>query len=427
MERKFDHTIVGKSYHSLLLGHKLLGEGRRVFLLDDDRVSLGEVYGRYLGDISVFFLKKWAANNALSPLQEIEHYLDPVNVEFSVSGRSILLGGAPSENLKEILRKMPDVFGGWSKAKSLNTLIETPETFDEEFNRYLAQRATEEGGEKGDFLEGVPEGIRLVFNSFTPIGSKAQTFLFSLRAFYQNTLGYRASGEMLFDLLLKMLSRYHRLKVHSFMDTLLAAFVSRGGGHKETRICDWAIDVANPWALELESFEGVLFPGEILFVGGLPEGMPLSWARGQDIFVGASMETSADSRFVSGISVFSNDHHLASTSPSLSFVFSVPGKKGRAIFPLKKRPGMKREFFRSPILKTWGRTLGDSGLSLEGESLGVAPDVWPGPGFQCQRDIIYTPNIKERVRLKNTHYLGPLTPGDCGSFSLLTACAGFPR
>ena len=418
--RRPDHALVGKNYLSALLALDLLEKGRKVFLLDDGRIALGKFYCDYVNHTEYAFLDRWGRERDFAP--SLARYAAIEEVNFYLGGDLVLLGRLPGENLRELLRRFPQIFGGRKKSESLYRYMGGNYPFDEELFSYMERL----GGmffrwldpRKMDFpslLAMAPKSLADIFHRVsaaypsavaTPSG---QLFFFSLRSFYQNVLDYRMDERELFDLLLNMLSPNMKLRTAAFEDELVRLFCARGGMYKSTEVREWAFWGRTLWGMELASYEGLTRPGSLTFVGQPPSDVPLPQRGEGESYTAIRIEVPVGRVTRDGVYVFSDIRSLGTSWPLLL----MEAREGRASFylPFSCRKKAKVEFFRDVIARRIGTELAGRlpslRLDLDGAGLEFSSDIWTTGGKGH-------PLCVGKGRLKNIFCYGPSVQGEEG-------------
>lgn len=452
IEKELDMALVGKNYLSFLLGLELLERKQVVLLLDDDRLSYGQLYSDSLPQLEVDFLRIWGEDKDILPLINIDTYLDKKPLTFVVGIERIVLGGRPSHNFCEIVRKLPEIL---PKGLEITWPFETEEgqkEFDEafiSFSKRVAQNAfrykSVQSFNTNVFLTHCPPDIKTCFESFEEIFNAMNsagyseyltelTFFFMARGKFQKKFSMDLSRFELFHLFLTLLSPLYELDQDHLLEDLEEVLISRGGMFKRTRIREWLFHKSKPWSLELASYDGIIHPKNISLLGADPTGLSIRLDN-----LGQSYGClKIDYPYAEGASVpwkgskflRSKKEMLGTSGPLWEAVFLEEGLQVR--YFVKKLNGSKIEFHKNHILDLLSVDLASLfpgiGELLTEPSLKWGPEIWiEGEKGNIKGDIpfpksVSVTNVKEPLkeeRLSQVYYFGPYKEGPLGLLSSL--------
>tara|TARA_R110002072_G_scaffold64203_8_gene159937 strand:- start:27257 stop:28660 length:1404 start_codon:yes stop_codon:yes gene_type:complete len=456
LERNVDFVLVGKSYFSLLLGLELLDQGQKVLLLDDDRLSYGDLYSHGIGELELSLLKGWGEDRAISPLAKIDDFVKGSPLVFHSNYKRLCLGSSPSENLIEFTRKFADYFSE-QEYEVLIGCINSEEkraSFDEQIlgmaKRLGLNGFRFRGVQNFDtqFFQGqATEDVKDLYNVFkskwtfetVESDNALKVFLNNYSLFLHKTFGVRFGDYQIFHGLLSILTPSYELDQNSLCQSLLTVFQRKGGQFKKTHVREWKFYKGAPWSLELASFEGIIHPRKIIFLGGDPVNVPFKLGKDSpfykmmnvDIEFNFSTEDSSlkalssNLQFLSKSKMLGTDHFIFSlhkiSENQVSLKMLIRNKKGFKIdfikdsliefivaeldkyFPIVKWSSAEYDF-------SWGRELYVD-RSLNYKNTGV-------PLFQ-KVSIFEKSGPQAGQSLKNVYYIGPLREGPLGVTSCL--------
>ena len=412
-----DYALIGKSYLSAFLALDMLDRSRKVFLLDDGRGALGKFYCNYINRMESIFLEQWAREKRFP--SSLDRYASIEEVNFYLGRDRVLLGRSPGQNLRELLRRFPSIFGGRQGSEILYRYMGEGDRFDEELLSYMDRLGTMffrcGDPKKGDFhslLEIAPKSMIDIFRKVSEAYPSAisdpsgQLFFFSLRSFYQNVLDYRMGDRELFDLLLNILSPNMRLHSVAFEDELVHFFCSKGGMYKATQVRQWAFQGKTLWGMELASYEGLTRPGNLIFFGRPPSGVPFAPRRTGEFYTAVRMALEAPRTLGDGLYVFSDIHSMGTSWPLL--LAESSGSNVSFCLPFSCRKKAKVEFFRGIVVDRIGSVMAAHfpavALDPRGAEFGLCCDIWEAAGG---RRALFG----EESGLKNTLCFTPSSQG----------------
>lgn len=364
LNKDIDYALVGHNFITFLLSIGLLNRGKKVLVLDDDRFNYGDFFTSSLTLLDVEFLRAWGELGDLAPLKNIDQYLGPSSVYFTIGKKQIVLGDTAERNYRELCRKFPQLFLNGDVIKS-----ETSQAFNEMYGDFCSKVT------KAIFVEKKPGKISKIFETSIPAGllssfqfffdkfsakdsmtetEKAEfnAFVFMTRGFFQSRLSTTGSRSEIMHLFFSLISPYFKLDHDRLIKDLLAVHQLSGGEFKKLNLADLKFQSGLVKSFELESFEGLIKPKKMAFIGGYPVGLPIK------------LKTSSASYNCLNISVrFKNP--VSALLEQKKVLFSSPMKIGTdrpfwevyfegdtAVFNIimAKREGTKIEFIRDRVL-----------------------------------------------------------------------------
>ncbi len=291
-----DFALVGHNFFAYLLSIGLLNRGKKVLILDDNRFNYGDFFTNSLTSLDVEYLKSWGAESALQPLINIEKYLVPSNAYFFVGKKQIVLGDLPHRNFRELCRKFPRLFMNVDLNTTAMTEESEKENFDKIYNDFCQTICALSFNEKKAskisalFENSLPEVLKSNFNHFFSHFSKKDkmneidvyefhALMFMTRGFFQNRLSITGSKSEIMHLFFSLISPYFKLDHERLIADLLQAHLELGGEFKKLNLSDLKSQKGFLQSFELESFDGIIKPNKMAFIGGYPVGLPIKLGK----------------------------------------------------------------------------------------------------------------------------------------------------
>lgn len=452
IEKELDMALVGKNYLSYLLGLELIDRKQKVLLLDDDRLSYGQLYTDSLPQLEVQFLKIWGTDKDIDPFKNIEKYITKKSLTFSIGNDLVRLGGRPSHNFSEIMRKMPELLPAGLEIKWPYNTEQGQADFDDAFMAFakrVAQNAfrykSVQSFNTAVFLAHCPPDIKTCFESFESVYQKMQdegyskhfkelTFFFMARGKFQKKFSMELSRFELFHLFITLLSPLYELNQDALLEDLETVLISRGGMFKRTRIREWLFHKSRPWSLELASYDGIIHPKNISLLGADPAGLSIKLKNPGQSY--GCIRAVFNYKDVDKI-MWKEEKFLRSTHKMLGTenpLWEIDFSSGYAevkVF-VKKLKGSKIDFHHKTILNMLELDIKDvfPGLwdELDLVSLDWGPEVWiEGQKGKYKGDMPFPKsvaviNVKEPMteeQLSQVYYFGPYKEGPLGLLSSL--------
>lgn len=298
LSRNLDFALVGHNFFAFLLSIGLLKRGKKVLVLDDDRFNYGDFFTNSLTSLDVEFLKAWGAGSELLPLKNIENYIVPSKVYFFVGKKQVVLGDLPHRNYRELCRKFPELF--LKEGQSLGSFSFENEihAFDSVYldfcQKVSALLFNEKRASKVSMLfeNAIPEDLKAHFHYFFSHFSNKDkmnesersdfnALIFMTRGFFQNRLSVTGSRSEIMHLFFSLISPYYKLDHERLIADLLAHHLEIGGEFKKLNLQDLKFQKGIVQSFELESFDGIIKPEKMAFIGGYPVGLPIKLQTGK--------------------------------------------------------------------------------------------------------------------------------------------------
>ena len=291
-----DFALVGHNFFAFLLSIGLLKRGKKVLVLDDDRFNYGDFFTNSLTNLDVEFLKAWGVESELTPLINIEKYLSPSSVYFFVGKKQIVLGDLPHRNYRELCRKFPGLFLESNASKTGLTYENEIVNFDNVYTDFCQKISALLFNEKRAskilmlFENSLPETLKSSFNHFfSHFGHKDKmpeqemydfnALMYMTRGFFQNRLSITGSKSEIMHLFFSLVSPYYKLDHEKLIADLLQEHLDKGGEFKKLNLADLKFQKGFVQSFALESFDGIIRPNKMAFIGGYPVGLPIKLGK----------------------------------------------------------------------------------------------------------------------------------------------------
>lgn len=454
IDKNLDYALIGHNYITYLLAISLLKRNKSVLLLDDDRFNYGDFFTNSLTRVELDFLIAIGNGSQLDLLTGLEKYCSMESRFFYFGKTQVKLGGLPSENLLELLRKFPHLF----KSEIINSI--NPD-FLKEFDREYFEYCQNVGNKifSNDkhikffqiFNDLLGPNLKLFLNSFIDsvidrsiekqktidyINDDLSLFIYLTRGFYHSHFSTGGSKIELFHVLLCLLSPYYRMDHILLTNDLLKSFKDAGGDFKKLNLADIKFNRGSVKGILLESFEGHISPKKLIFVGGHPIGLPIKFERPKNIFNCLSatiLVESIPTHLIGKKIVFSSSLKMGTNQPMFEADFFVD--KIELNIVIAKRNGIKVSFIKEQmskdLLNDFEYLFADLKLKILDIEMNFTHDIFIEESFKKYRlkddfkvknklhDMIFNVGPLIFNRPKNVHYLGPYNDGFLGTLSSL--------
>lgn len=443
LQKNFSKAIVGRSYLSFIYGIELLRHKHSVLLLDDERLQFGDLFNHGVTLLDLEFLKTWGADRQIDCLQNVERFLQQRPYTLVWNQKRIRLGGSIWDNLRELYRKIPELFP--FEAFLVKADEGLAEEFQTEFGLLTSRLGTTGFRFKGlentslEFLLGqCPSRVKDAFLLFKKAVRKEKDlswqFLYFARAPFHKRLASCTSDVELFHFFICLLSPHYILEDKELIKELSQIFVAKGGHFKETKVREWKFYKGMPWSIELASFEGIIHPQKISFIGSWPQGLPLKVKHGQKRFQSIHFYSKCNDSRLDSLEgswiIWASPEGLGTDLPLWRLEVKEGAIKGQYLY--REKPGSKLPFYQELLQQKLFQGLNDwlPGLT---ENLSHV-EYRPGREVYLDQSNSYRsnplPRLKEvklydfsspflKNRLKNVSYFGPLKGSPLGLYGQL--------
>ncbi len=287
LKNRYQEILVGLNIMSLVRGIISLRRKRTTLLIDDERFKAQSYPQNFLSELEVLSLLRLGKTQEIPELADLRQFLSPGTLEFSTSHFRLKTGGSPLENLKELLRKFPELI----EESDLDQVYgETPENFDRFFLEELArfenlsfEASLRPKGFRFD-IQG-PKWLQTVFTRFGERLNReyslsqdltAPALLHLLSVAFEEKMKTRMAPEEIPFYFFRLLSPVYRLQDFFLTTQLKRRLTLMGGDYKESQVQFWQMHEKKFENLLLASFEGVISGDRVLFFSHLPVEVPFT-------------------------------------------------------------------------------------------------------------------------------------------------------
>lgn len=430
LKKDYALVVVGKSYLHYIYAIEALKENNNVLLLEDDRLSFGDLYSYGISDLEYAYLVTLGKDRDISPLSQLSCYLREKLIHFHWEKSRIVLGSDPWDNLQELSRKFPQFFPFHDYLNESDSY-----SFNLEFMTYVKLLGKSSYRFKmiqtvsmEYFLKTCPTMIKKLFETFKECLDKdeenSKPFLYFFRGHYHKFYSSAHPEYEVFHLFILLLSKHYVIDQEKLMSDLTPVLISFGGDYKETKIQDWKFYKSRPWSLELSSFEGIIHPEKIVFLGCDPRKLSLRAGykdpHYQAVHFRCPIEDNRLSFFEDSLIVQGDRLNMGGAVPSWHFQIKDGDLVGFCAF--RKNRGSKVCFVEEELRKLLeyelDKWLPELSLSIIGDiDFYLGEEFFPDDSFHYKKSFI--PKQKRIVlssysnplsneKLKQVSYLGPL-------------------
>jgi hypothetical protein len=281
LKNRYQEIIIGLNLMSLVRGLVSLRRNRSILLIDDQRFEGASYFSDFLSELEIRALLRLGKKHDVPELQNLRNFTTPATFEFIFQDKRLRLGGRPYENLRELLRKYPELI----ESSDLDLVYgESPDEFDryllEELQRYEGLLYEASSRPKGVRFELIgPKWMKGIYQRFNHLLNreysaskdlKYQGLLHLLGVSAEEKLKTQLAPEDVAFYFFRLLSPIYRLHDFFLTTQLKRRLTLEGGDYKESSIQYWQLYDNKFENLLLASFEGVVSGSRVLFFSHLP-------------------------------------------------------------------------------------------------------------------------------------------------------------
>lgn len=457
LEKHYPLTVIGKSYLSLIYGIELLRYFDRILILDDDRLSFGDLYETGLTQVDFSFLQTFGIDRDIAELKEGKffhqkpYYLHCDNTQ-------AYLGRDPWSNLLELYRKFETLFPydfvfNQQDVEDEAGLTWNAESFNNDYRIFCDRLGVSAFRFKSienfnfEYLIGhCPESIKFLFRLFSKQVSVnpelSQALLYYGRTLFHKRLTTAYSQLELFHFFICIIGPYYDLDSEALSRCLSTRFIGAGGHLKSAHVREWKFYKQNPWSIELSSFEGIIHPQKISFLGTHPSGLPLKIKhKGQTYRTVHFTVAHRDQRlFLCDDSWHVIGHHrtIGTDYPILKVRFEDNQIIGQYLY--REKNGSKLDFYKDGLERFLATELEcffpGIGESLDRVQFSQGREVYLDQSDRFNSESMLKLNQvslydfsepTHQYKLKNVSYFGPLKGGPLGVIGQLLELKEVPK
>src|SRR5688500_10123284 len=109
LKNRYQEILVGLNLMSLVRGLISLRRNRSTLLIDDKRFQAESYPGSYISELEILSFLRLGKTYDVPELLDLRNFLSPASIEFITSEVRLKTSGRPFENLRELLRKYPEL------------------------------------------------------------------------------------------------------------------------------------------------------------------------------------------------------------------------------------------------------------------------------------------------------------------------------
>ncbi|HXH75265.1 MAG TPA: hypothetical protein VNJ08_09890 [Bacteriovoracaceae bacterium] len=365
LKNRYQEILVGLNLMSLVRGLISRRKNRSTLLIHDFRFQAESYPGSFLSELEILALIRLGKQYEVPELTDLRQFLAPASVQFITQDGRLKLGMSPFENLREVLRKFPELIA----SSDLDLVFADGEKeFDRHFIaelvRYESLCFESSQRPKGLNFEILgPNWLKSIYVKFGQLinqeyaeshSLKYAGLLHLLGLSSEEKLKTRLGPEEIPFYFFRMLSPIFRLQ-DFFLTTQLKRRLSLlGGDYKESRVQYWQLHENKFENLLLASFEGVISGDRVLFFSHLPVEVPFNISSPYPFYRKTQVvpQKRTTSPFPpTSITYLADLSVLGSERPYRAYAFEQD--LAWYHFPYLELPGSKAEFYDRQLIESY--------------------------------------------------------------------------
>lgn len=448
LSKDVDQVVIGKSTFSLLLGMQLLQSGSNVLLLDDDRIGYGDLYERFISLVTSRAMTAWGEELDADPLINLSSYTRSVSQVFHLeaqgSTKQVQLGSSPWGNMLELGRKLghPAGYHLPDKGNFDEEAILALERLGDHLYKFQSLSQLDSKTLVGMLPRDLVSWAEPIIAPYLgrkhlDLSKPWDAFFYTARAVFHNKFSLDFSAAEIWHLLIEALSPRYEIDADNLVNDLVGIYQLRGGQFKSTRVREWMFYKSSPWSLELSSYEGIIHPKKLIFMGSSCSPVGLELDSNEHVYISIQLDFEGEAtalgnsgtiHFIFSPSDVGTDFGLWSVRESSSGAITME-------VAVRQREGMKIDFLGSKLVERatglMERTFPLAQATAVPNRLRLGREVWIDEHFHKPRRLrselllpatvrlrqVLAPGETERVR--NVGYFGPAKRDRLGLISSL--------
>jgi hypothetical protein len=381
LKNRYQEIMVGLNLMSLVRGLISLTRDRSTLLIDDFRFKAENYPANFLSELEVLAFIRLGKIYKLPELSDLRQFLSPASIEFITPDIRLKLGQNPFQNLREVLRKYPELIDG----SDLNLVYaEGEKGFDQNFlselKRYEKLCCESAKRPKGLYFEiQGPKWLKSIYTRFARLINQEYAQSHSLKySALLHLLGLSAEEKFKTCLapeeipfyFFRMLSPVYRLQDFFLVTQLKRRLSLLGGDYKESSIQYWQLHENKFENLLLASFEGVISAERVLFFSHLPEDVPFNISSPYPFYRKtqvAAQKRSASPFPPTGMTFLADLDALGSERPYRVLALDQQ-QLAYYHLPYLEIPGSKAEFYEKQVLESFQKDAQEVPFVAQGAS-----------------------------------------------------------
>ena len=368
LKNRYQEILIGLNIVSLVRGIISLRRKRSTLLIDDERFRAQSYPQNFLSELEVLALLRLGKTQEIPELVDLRQFLSPGSMEFVTTGFRMKTGGGPLGNLKELLRKFPDLI----EASDLDQVYaETDDNFDryfmEELSRFESlsyEASLRPKGFRFD-LQG-PKWLRTVYTRFGESLNReyalsqdltGPSLLHLMSIAFEEKMKTKMAPEEIPFYFFRMLSPVYRLQDFFLITQLKRRLTLMGGDTKESTVQYWQLHDRKFENLLLASFEGVISGERVLFFSHLPQEVPFTVLSPYPLM--RKTQVTPQKRPVSpfpatSLTFITEEASLGGEEP-YRVLITENGEMAHYEWPYPELPGSKANFYQEGTIRSFDR------------------------------------------------------------------------
>lgn len=367
LKNSYDEILIGLNVTSLVRGLISIKNNKSVLLIDDKSFRSSGIINDFISELEIQSFLRISSQYGITELADIRKFLRPAVLDFNTDKVRLRVGASPFENLRELLRKYPELIN----KEDLDLLyLEGEKNFDaffleeiKKFETFMHDHVLKDKSVRYELSSAAPKWFKAIYQKFTELinleyvqdrSLKFNSLLHMMSICFEEKMKARINPEEVSYYFFKLLSPQYRLQNFILIAQLKRRLMINGGDYKESRIQYWQFFQGRFENLLLASFEGVISAGKVLFFTHLPENLPFRLTSELPFYRTVQMHVDKSS-----ISAYPAHHMVVQTKESVLgsdkpfTLMSFDETLSLYQMPYFDMPASKASFYRDEIQKSF--------------------------------------------------------------------------
>ncbi len=365
LKNRYQEILVGRTLMSLVRGLISMKKKRSTLLIDDPSFASENYPGNFVSELEILALLRLGKEYEIPELMDLRQFLGTAVLELVSQDWRLSLGGSPLNNLKEVLRKFPELVD----ADDLTSIFEADggefhHAFLAELTRY--ENLCFENSRKMRSFKFDLAGPPWLKKFYQRFGEKlnqeySETNELKLRTLL-HLLGLSAEDKLKTILLpeeipfyfFRLISPLYRLQDFLLITQLKRRLNLMGGDYKESSVQYWQLHDNKFENLLLASFEGVISGEKVLFFSHFSDEVSFQIKSPYPLYKKIQMSPSKLKPMPfppRNLTLLAHSDYLGSLSPYRALTMS--DDVALYDYPYPELPGSKPTFYEKDLTKNF--------------------------------------------------------------------------
>lgn len=304
LSKRYDSTIIGLNYVSLLKGIFELSLSHSVLIVDHEEYQFANNWFLNIGELDKKIFKELGCHYNLQQIKGIDYYLKPTNTILHIENLFIEFSDSPYSSLKELARKLPESFSNFFQTEMISI---DSDRFDQTVINLIDLLAKnsfyglDENKAMSLFLNTDPL-LAKIFTRFSDYMNEDKPLVkelhYALQVMFRTNFSNVTNRLESMYLLLSLIAPRYSVDEKKLTNDLLFEYRKLGGDLKASWVEDWGIQQRNLKYILLDSVDGLIGTNNCYYFSQLGKQNFFKHKSDKRFFLSISLECIIDHDFV---------------------------------------------------------------------------------------------------------------------------------